>query len=160
MKPSSIVRFHWYESFAFARARAGSAPPERRLAVTAFLAALLAVPLLSAGLPESGLEVAVVAAIAVGGALLLSYGLIPLVSRLPNNIHVTTDSFVIGRTVVPFANVGHAVVGTTRIASREFPVLTFRERGGQVHLYGLSPKISAHELAAFLERVGVREPQA
>ena len=160
MNPSSIVRFHWYETFAFARARAGSTPPERSLAATALFAVLLAVTLPSAGFPESPQEGAVLLAIALGSALLISYGLIPLVSRLPNDIHVTTESFVIGRTSIPFANVEHAVVGSTRIADRDFPVLTFKERTGQVHLYGLSRKVSPHELAAFLERVGLREPQA
>ena len=91
---------------------------------------------------------------------MISLVVFPLLSRLPNSIVVTTDRLVIGRTTVPFANVEYALVGSIRIADNEHPVLTFRERGGQVHMYGLGRNIDAHELANFLESVGIREPQA
>jgi hypothetical protein len=160
LNPSPIRRFYWYEPWAFARARAAA---ERRVGgagLAAVLSLMFAIPLLVGSLPETAKDWSVVAAIAVSSGLLVSFGLLPLVSRLPNDIAVMTDSFVIGRDRISFFDVKHAVVGTTPLGKKVFPVLSFTTRGGQQYLFGLSPKVNPQELADFLERVGVREPHA
>lgn len=160
IKLSNDQRFHWFEPLAFARARAAVTPSGSKLPFVLLLSVLLAVPLLFAGLPEGAREIGFVVLFAVGGAMLITYVLVPLVSRLPNHVLVASDRIVIGREVIPFIQIQHAVVGTMKLGDRTFRVLTFRTRTGQDYLFGLGRNVDSRELAGFLERVGVREPSA
>jgi hypothetical protein len=159
IKLSHDQRFHWFESFAFARARAAATPGGSKVPLFFIMAILFCVPLVLADFPESVADIGMVAAFAIGGALLVAFVLLPLVSRLPNDILITSDRIVIAREGFAFDQIEHAVVGTTTIGGREFQVLSFRTRVGQNHLYGLGRRVSAADLAAFLKRVGVSEPR-
>jgi hypothetical protein len=126
--------------------------------MAAILSILFAVPLFLARFPETAIDIGVVAGISVASALLASHVILPLASRLPNSVSVMTDSFVVGRQRLWFIEIEHAVVGSAVLGKRAFPVLSFRTKGGQNYLFGLSHKVEAQELADFLVRVGVREP--
>jgi len=160
IKLSHDQRFYWSEPFAFSRARAAATPDGSKLPFALLLSALFAVPLLLVGLPEGAGEIGLVLLFAVGGAMLITYLLFPLASRLPNGVLVASDRIVIGREAIPFIQIEHAVVGTMKLGDRTFPVLTFKTRAGQEYLFGLGRKVDARELAGFLEGVGVREPSA
>ena len=158
IKLSHDQRFHWFEPLAFARARAAATPGVSKLPYVLLLSVLLAVPLLLVGLPEGAEEIGFIVLFAAGGAVLIAYLLVPLVSYLPNDVLVASDRIVIGREVISFLQIEHAVVGTMKVGERTFPVLTFKTRAGRDYVFGLGRKVNAGELAGFLERVGVREP--
>lgn len=156
-------KFHWFEPFAFARARAASAVSAQgsdKLILMVALAILLPVPLLAAGLPDTPGQIGFFAASALGGAAFFAYIFIPLATHLPNDVLVTSDRIVIGRECVPFSEIVYAIVGTTVLNGQTFPVLTFRTSEGQEYLYGLGRKVELKKLAEFLDRAGVREPRA
>lgn len=153
-------RFHWLEPFAFARARAAATPSGSRLPLVLLFSVLLSLPLVLADTPENTRDIGVVALFAVGGALVIAYLLMPWASRLPNGVLVASDRIVIGREVIPFSQIQHAVVGTSMMGGKEFPVLSFVTKPGQSYLFGLGRKVNPKELSEFLERAGVREPQA
>ena len=152
--------FHWFEPFAFSRARAAATHGASKLPLLLLFSALLAAPLVLADTPENLSDIGLVAVFAIGMALVITYLFIPIFSRLPNDVLVESDRIVIGRESVPFFDIQYAIVGTSAIGGKEFSVLTFRTKGGQDHMYGLVRKVSAKELAYCLDRSGVREPQA
>jgi hypothetical protein len=158
IKLSYDQRFHWSEPFAFARARAAVAPSGSKVPHVLLFATLLSVPLLLAEFPENAGDVAFIALFAIGGALLFAYLLVPLASRLPNDVLVTSDKIIVGREAITFLEIEHAIVGTMLLRDRTFPVLTFRTRAGQDYVFGLGRKVDPRELAGFLARVGIREP--
>ena len=93
-------------------------------------------------------------------ALSITYVLIPLASRLPNDVLVTTNAIVVGGVGIPFTQIEHAIVGSTTVGGREFHVLTFKTKAGQNYLYALGRKVNPVELTKFLEGVGLHEPRA
>jgi hypothetical protein len=152
-------KFHWLEPFAFARARARSEPTLPFLPIAALLSLLFALPLLASRFPKNVADLGLLCAVAVGSGALVA-ALMPLLSRLPNDVMVAPDRVVVGRTVTKFADIKHFVVGTMAIEQRQFPVFTFETKAGQRFIYGMSPKVSPVELANFLEQAGLREPLA
>ena len=159
LKIARDQRFHWCEPFAFARARTVGDDLRSRLLATLGYFVAFAAMLAWIDVPKDAAELGVLALFAAVMALFIAWIVVPVFSRLPNDVLVASNRIVVGREVMPFTSIEHAIVGTTRLGEREFRVLTFRTKDGRDHLFGLGRKVDAHALAAFLESVGIHEPR-
>ncbi|WP_374602238.1 hypothetical protein [Arenimonas sp.] len=152
-------KFWWLEPFAFARARRGRMPGMNTPALAIILSVLFGVPLFLVAFPDSSAELAVICLIAGISGLTTALTL-PWITQLPNDVMIASDRIVLGRDVVPFDQISHALVGETMLAGRSFRVLSFTTKSGRSYLFGLSRKVDSKELEAFLRQAGVREPAA
>jgi hypothetical protein len=121
---------------------------------------LFTIPLLFAKLPETLGDVQFVGLFAAAAALLMAYVVAPLVDRLPNGVMVASNRIVIGQKRIALTDIASAVVGTTRLQGHDYPVLAIQMQNKQSYLFGLSPKVDQDELSSFLQKAGIREPQA
>ena len=153
-------RFHWIEPFDFARARARTTPAGSRLLLFGMYALLLSACFLAVAVPDSVRDLSALVAISLAAAFLIAFPGIWLLSRLPNSVVVARDCIAFGGTIIPIMQVQSAVVGTIKLESVQYPVLTFRTTTGENYIFGLGRKIDPAALAEFLQQHGIHEPQA
>jgi hypothetical protein len=159
LKLARDQKFYWLEPFAFARARRGGSRGTNTWVLATTLAVPSAVPLLLASFPESAFDLGIIVLIAAGSGLALALAL-PFISQLPGDIMIGPNRIVIGREVIPFDQVSHALVGETTLDGTTFRVLSFTTRGGRSYLFGIGRKVDSKELAEYLSKAGVRESAA
>ena len=119
----------------------------------------LALVLIASSFPESVRDWALIGLVAGGGAALLGI-LLPFAFRLPADVMVASNRIVIGREAILFSQIESAIVGTSIIGGKLFPVLSFSTKSGATYLFGLGRKIDPRELRAYLIEAGVPEPKA
>ena len=157
IKLSRQQRYWWLEPWAFARARERGRSPELRWPLlfggATVLFFLVMLPVTSRSFP-AGLVFAIVLAAAMAAGLAAMF---PLLSRLPNDICITDRHIILGRRSFAFTEIVAAVVGTMSLEGRTWPVLMFRTHRGERHVYGLSRRIDANELARYLRDAGIPE---
>ena len=159
MKMSRTQLFYWTEPFAFSRARAREQPSQSRLRLFAFVALAFALMLGIGDVPENLSDVGLILLFSVPPALLIAYPGMWLVSRMPNSVLIEPDRIVAGQETIQLKQIESAIVGTTPMGGKVFPVLTFSTKSGRSYLFALSKKVDSNELLRFLKRAGIREPQ-
>lgn len=160
MKLSRDQEFYWHEPLAFSRARGRSTPPPNSLVLFAGFTAAFSVLLALVKFPSDFRSVSLLAGIAVTGAALFAFGLIPLATRMPNSVFIGSNRLVVGKQVFWFKDISHVVVGAMRIGEETFPVVSIWVSGGQPQVFGLGRKVDPGKLSAFFMSKGLHEPQS
>ena len=160
MKLSRDQEFYWHEPLAFSRARGRAEPVPNTLVLFAGFSLAFSVLLALVKFPSDLRSASLLAGIALTGAALFAFGLIPLASRMPNSVFIGSNRLVLGKQVVWFKDIRYAAVGTTRISEEVFPVMSIWLLAGQSHVVGLGRKVDPAKLSAFLKTKGLHEPQS
>lgn len=148
-------QFHWFEPVAHARARgpAGKPAPTTWAICSLAAAALLAL----AAWPLDLRDLLLIPPLAFAMAALLLRVLVPLVSRLPDNILITRDRVVVGREVTPLARIRSATVVRTRLDGADWLALHLTTDTGRDALHALGRRVDPEALAAFFRSAGIPE---
>lgn len=155
MKMSRTQRFYWSEPYSFVRARAHNEPAQSRLFLLLCLVLAFTLIFILVDPPENLNDLSLIAVFSLPMALLISYPGMWLFSLIPNGVLIDESQIVIGREIIPFKDIESAIVGTTRIANKEYPVFSFQTLDRRSYLFGLSGKIDPLDLAAVLKKSGV-----